>query len=134
MATHKRPRGVSVADMEKCQRIGHSWDDEVGLPPAPERGKVYMWRYRAMKRCERCTTVDVMGLNDKGDVISHSYDWPEGYKHAKDDPRPTRSQLRLAFIRNNRDIIIRNRRPYKPPVRKKAASRKAPRRRKPVAA
>lgn len=80
----------------QCRLLGHAWHD-VPSDWTPEFG------FPITVRCERCN----MERRDScstttGDLMSRRYTYPVGYRIPRDVEKPTRSDFRLWFHREQR--------------------------------
>lgn len=75
----------------ECRTFGHAWYQH--------EGNVQNGVTPVLLRCERCTTVryDEYGSNT-GDLVSRSYQYPDGYKNATATKGKTKSDWRLSFL------------------------------------
>lgn len=74
----------------ECRTLGHGWEPKNTSARDDKPGTVAL-----VVRCMRCgTTRRDWNQNTTGELASRSYDYPTGYRTAKEDT-PTRSELRL---------------------------------------
>lgn len=82
-----RARTVSFIE---CKTYGHSWDEY-----NPSSNGLVDSFDRLTLRCTRCATTRHDYLDRTGDVLHRSYTYPDGYKYAQEEYRPSRAVLRL---------------------------------------
>ena len=77
--TQADPLSVQVAAMEMsdeflaCRELGHTWHPRTAAWNGDERV------YDRTLRCPRCKTMRLQTLSQRGEVLTNSYAYPEGY-------------------------------------------------------
>ena len=85
------------ADYIRCRTYGHAWYEF-----SPGQMARPLFGFRLSLKCERCTTERHDLIDANGEVGSREYRYPDGYKDAFIDEKPTRAELRLMLRKETR--------------------------------